>query len=278
MSEKYKLTIMKELTIEEKARAYNEALEKAKRLYEKGTITESLCHIFPELKESEVSNEDEKIRRAIIEGLKEMKSSFHTISSIKIDDAIAWIEKQGESKIDDNTEPKDYNSIDPHFSKPIDKIEPKFHEGDWISSYYTNYRVTAINSKGYVVEDTDGNKINILFENEKFHHLFTIADAKDGDILVDMHGNIGIFQEYEDVFWHSYIYLGCDGTLRGFSIGGSHEQTDTHPATKEQSDNIMKAITDAGYAFDFEKKELKKLSKNLLNGHQLMNKWKLFMT
>lgn len=32
---------------------YKEALERAKRLYEKGTITESLGYIFPELKESE---------------------------------------------------------------------------------------------------------------------------------------------------------------------------------------------------------------------------------
>ena len=40
---------------------YNEALERARKLYEQGTITESLCYIFPELKESE----DEKIRNLI---------------------------------------------------------------------------------------------------------------------------------------------------------------------------------------------------------------------
>ena len=44
---------MKELTIEEKAKAYDEALKRAKKLYERGTITESLSYIFPELKESE---------------------------------------------------------------------------------------------------------------------------------------------------------------------------------------------------------------------------------
>ena len=48
----------------------------------------------PELAESE----DEKIRKAIIEGLRAMKSNFHTISSIKIDDAISWLEKQSEQK------------------------------------------------------------------------------------------------------------------------------------------------------------------------------------
>jgi hypothetical protein len=31
------------------------------------------------------------------------------------------------------------------------------------------------------------------------------------------------------------------------------------PATKEQRDTLIKAMTDAGYTFDFEKKELKKI-------------------
>ena len=31
------------------------------------------------------------------------------------------------------------------------------------------------------------------------------------------------------------------------------------PATKEQRDTLEKAMTDAGYTFDFEKKELKKI-------------------
>lgn len=72
---------------------YKEALEKARKLYEQGTITESLCYVFPELKESE----DEKIRKWIIRTLKSLNNS-----SIQIDGAyemmlpaIAWLEKQG---------------------------------------------------------------------------------------------------------------------------------------------------------------------------------------
>ena len=42
---------------------YKEALERARKIYEQGTITESLCYVFPELKESE----DERIRKEIIE-------------------------------------------------------------------------------------------------------------------------------------------------------------------------------------------------------------------
>lgn len=74
---------------------YKQALEVAKETYDKQPMyREWLEKMFPELSESEDENGDEKIRKAIIEGLREMKSSFHTISSIKIDDAIAWLEKQ----------------------------------------------------------------------------------------------------------------------------------------------------------------------------------------
>lgn len=44
------------MTIEQKAKCYDDALKMAKKLYEQGTITESLAYIFPELKESEDEN------------------------------------------------------------------------------------------------------------------------------------------------------------------------------------------------------------------------------
>lgn len=82
---------------EEKARRYDEALERAKKIhndtefdYEKGMMEE----IFPELVESE----DEKIRKEIIELVKFYYGSSlarkHTVSK---DEMIAWLEKQGES-------------------------------------------------------------------------------------------------------------------------------------------------------------------------------------
>ena len=77
---------MKELTIEQKAQRYDEALDRAKKLYEQGTITECLGHVFPELKESE----DERVRKEIISAIKEDWPG-HT-------DWIAWLEKQDEQK------------------------------------------------------------------------------------------------------------------------------------------------------------------------------------
>ena len=78
-------------TIEEKAKAYDEALEKAKKLYEKGTITESIGYIFPELEKSE----DEKIRKELIEHIKANKwADYVLFQKFSPDDVIAWLEKQ----------------------------------------------------------------------------------------------------------------------------------------------------------------------------------------
>ena len=96
---------MKELTIEQKAQRYDEALEKAKELivtsaaYDKFTIE----RIFPELKETE----DERIRKALIRAFKSL-NTIKVWSGIEHTDIIAWLEKQGSH---------------------TDKVETKFYKG-----------------------------------------------------------------------------------------------------------------------------------------------------
>lgn len=73
---------------------YKEALERAKKLYEQGTITESLGYVFPELKEGE----DERIRNFLIDFIKvctwtEKKDQGWPSR----EDCLAWLEKQGEN-------------------------------------------------------------------------------------------------------------------------------------------------------------------------------------
>ena len=86
------------MTIEQKVQRYNEALKRAKKLYEQGTITESLSYVFPELKESE----DEKIRKALVDFMTIMWGNQQDdICGVNVEDAIAWIEKQGEQKPND---------------------------------------------------------------------------------------------------------------------------------------------------------------------------------
>lgn len=83
---------MKELSIEEKAKAYDEAIEKLRSLHDDYDtvstlidIKEELENIFPELKESE----DERIRKALVR----FHKSTIDIDGIKGDDILAWLEK-----------------------------------------------------------------------------------------------------------------------------------------------------------------------------------------
>ena len=85
---------MKELTIKEKAKAYDKALEKAKiwqeHLYDVNDkdYADELNYIFPELSESE----DEKIRKDI---LCYFEHYAHDIKGADLQKWIAWLEKQG---------------------------------------------------------------------------------------------------------------------------------------------------------------------------------------
>ena len=128
--------------LKRKARAYDEALEKAKRLYEKGTITESLCHIFPELAESE----DERIRKALIEMVHDTTGDELWVDyGIHKEETLAWLEKQGEQKTE------------------VKYVYTKFQIGDTIveikpNGYCQPVRVKYIGDGAYSCESDDGKR------------------------------------------------------------------------------------------------------------------------
>lgn len=295
------------MTQEEKARRYDEAIERAKKINREHSKkgfkpSDDVMYIFPELKE----NGDEEIRKAVIYGMHALKGQHKTcFASIPIDNVIAWLEKQ-DKKVEPiesfNTEferqvscliasaiNKEYeyteafvkyvsntllnyakHEIEKQGEQLSDKIKPKFHKGEWIVCCdYEPVQIIGIRTNTYYEMSNGDIRPIYMVDNNHNIRLWTIQDAKKGDILVDKYNNIGIFKKCEGIYWHSYIYLGCDGELRGIagmyyphSIAGMHEQTDIHPATKEQCDALMEAMSDAGYTFDFENKELKKIEQN----------------
>ena len=223
------------MTQEEKAKAYDEALERAKQLLEIGLKDTRdkrvVLSFFPELKDSE----DEKIRKAILELVRQ---SSEILGMQNQSNMLAWLEKQGERK-------------------PASKVEPKFKNGQWIVWQDKYYKVNY-NGCGYELVDQNGLSTSLEYGTiEENAHLWTIQDAKDGDVLVDVYGNIGICEQCDDFDWVSYCSLGCKGGFQHFKI--EHENEKTYPATKEQRETLIKAMTDAGYTFEFEKKELKKI-------------------
>lgn len=90
---------MEELTIEEKAKRYGEALERAKKLQKtcNSTAVVGWCeYIFPELKDSE----NERIRKVLLDYFQSYKEvgtvGAETFNGIPTDNILAWLEKQGE--------------------------------------------------------------------------------------------------------------------------------------------------------------------------------------
>ena len=84
---------MKELTIEEKAKRYDELKVTAQELEHDGCFDKiTLFDLFPELAKSE----DEKIKKAIKYGLDYVFTNNTTIYETTKEQCLAWLEKQGE--------------------------------------------------------------------------------------------------------------------------------------------------------------------------------------
>lgn len=212
---------------------YKEALERAREFYNNeecrvGMTPVDLEDIFPELKESE----DERIRKALITYFQNFPYVGIESAGTNAKEVLAWLEKQGEQK-------------------SVGKEELKFKAGDWVVRGDTIAQILDIQEQYYIGIDINGKDFtSSRFLNDDKIHFWSIQDAKDGDVLADEDNNIGIFQECVGMCWHSYIYLGCDGELRGFGIGGSHKQTNTHPATKIQRDTLFAKMKEANYKWD----------------------------
>ena len=258
------------MTQEEKAKAYDEAIKVIKdnlnalnEISKTGvniqTIKNCFYRVFPELKESE----DERIRKELIKIVNDHYSLFKEIDRAK---TIAWLEKQGEQKPDE-VRTTGYQNVQDIEQKPIDKVEPKFKVGDWVVLFYqyqTEKKVVQIDSIEYF-ENGEPKYITSegrWFSNEDKARLWTIQDAKDGDVLSYRTGQwIFIYKEKINNTCFSYyaLYSTVYQDLTINDSGFTLLIDSVAPATKEQRDTLMKAIANAGYTFDFEKKELRKI-------------------
>lgn len=307
-------------TIEEKARRYDEALERAKNTIEVNQaipdIVECVESLFPELSESE----DEKIRKVIIEHFAGSHSSMYPYKGFTKEQIIAWLEKQGEQNVNRETKPRTYGDFIKRLTeseqeylqgyvnkviektkelqkqgeqkpikehnvcdfcedrygcinpcpvklieqKPTDKIEPKFKIGDWVVDKNGTAR-QILSYKDGIYKHTDGYSATI-FEDE--WRMWDIAkDAKDGDVIYSRHNTesfewIGIFRSLDKENKRVFFYGFWNSIVKSFCVCEDEAYVlydDFSPATKEQRDTLMKAMIDAGYTFDFEKKELKKI-------------------
>ena len=118
---------------------------------------------------------------------------------------------------------------------------------------------------GYELKAIDGTVFHFDSQDlvEANYHLWTIQDAKDGDVLVASDGSIFIFNSSDNDGCKFHVALTTDNKLVIDHKLKHHWKTSTaiHPATKKQRDTLTKAMLSLGYTFDFDKKELKKIKK-----------------
>lgn len=266
---------MKELSTEEKAKRYDEAIKKAKYYYDEGKTLEYAIDIasdvFPELNESE----DERIRKEITELV--MQPTWKTEKEFhRRNELCAWLEKQGEQKpygqrkectdcqFNYAGECKGYCAMKRSEQKPTDKIEPKFKVGDWVVCKNGSHRVFQVIERSWPnakYRDIKGTEIFLnVFTLDKQYRPWTIQDAKDGDVLA-AHECLVLFKEIDGLnirCYCTYHYM----NHQKFYVDTLQNKTAFCPATKEQRDLLFSKMKEAGYEWDAEKKELKKIEQS----------------
>lgn len=260
---------MEKLTIEQKAKRYDEAIEIARKIKNaepinapNGTVIPDV--IFPELKE----DENDRIRRVIIEYFVGLYSCMFPYKGFTKEQIIAWLEKQGEQKSQGKSA---LEAIKEENVDNANKVEPKFKVGDWIASKMLNTAlIVNIDDDKYEVECIDGDKGFPHIEYvDRYYHLWSIRDAEDGDVLVSLSKMYPfIFNgHYDEDTDYVYAYCGISDIIKDdsfyfdeypdeeFKVWDSVENV--RPATRNQRNLLFQKMKDSGYEWDADKKELK---------------------
>lgn len=296
---------MKELSTEEKAKRYDEAIKRGldciiqTQATEMVTRQDILDEIFPELKDIE----DEKIRKDLKE-LVELCVRWDFITRGESKTMLNWIENKGNYSIivreikrrkeilsreknnsinyndklslggkiamleellvflnEMQDDQKDDDIITDSENNGDKDFEPKFHKGQWIvKEKFGVYKVIEVCESWYEVVDDKDKHYSISFDDEYMCHLWTIKDAKDGDVLI-ANGCVVIFEKIDglNIKCHCYFhYIGFEPSLY---IDSLQNQTAFRPATKEESEMLFKIMKEDGYEWSSEQRKLIKIKK-----------------
>lgn len=158
--------------------------------------------------------------------------------------------------------------------KSADKIEPKFKVGDCVvdNCGYV-WKIEGRLNQFYILEGVEGGESRPTIDwVDKTFHLWTIQDAKDGDVLAlswledkNLWAKIVIFKKYHSKGVKELYYnMPC---VEGYGITFKNGKTvfneqipyysktwtcNLHPATKEQRDLLFQKMKKAGYKWNAE--------------------------
>lgn len=288
------------------------ALDVIRQMVADGQVSQEVAEkYFPELKESEGERMIKFIKEQLFNIKKTITENYELDE--KLTKAIDWLEKKGQTftkkdvddaylkgvcdtkqELEKQSGKKSANSYCQKNCKgfqetgkcffdedckakkeaeSIDKVEPKFHEGDW---------VVYNNDICQIVKREEGcNKLVTVFGIEKelvnernlsTARLWTIQDAKDGDVLVIQkkdvtYESIFIFNKIENnrIIQHLHYFTTEAGeeVCEARSIDGflGFVEDTVHPATKKQRDALMKAMNEVGYEWSDKDRKLIKIVK-----------------
>lgn len=273
---------------------YEEALERAKNHLNNDGLTleqyNTIYTIFPELE-----SKDERTRKKIIAFLEELQKLGKNINfdKWKTSDCAEWIiwlenqskKSQGKTALE---AVKEENVNNQNCVKSTDNVKPKFRKDDWAVSNLDRKarQISEVHfdkhNSYYVV---DGKSVN-LEEYDRLHHLWSIEDAKDGDVLIanihhwEIGGNIENFPIrvptifiYRDVKTdnkniHAYVSLFNNTTLdiyKSMYYIDDYGIKDIHPTTEKQKELLFNKIREAKWYWNAETKELSQLKETKIN-------------
>ena len=138
----------------------------------------------------------------------------------------------------------------------------KFKIGDWITDGICKAKIIDIDNKYYWY--SKNSMLGEIESIDKEYHIWTIDDAKPGDIL-SYKDEISIYKnsimDFLDKFAGFQYYCCYDGKVLvtdGFySLTEKKDKFDIYPATEKQIETLFSYMTHAGYIWDFNNKTLK---------------------
>ena len=186
-----------------------------------------------------------------------------------------YVEFDGECTLFPSKEQRDWSKfIAPWYNK---SIEQKFQVGQYITDGHDSGQIIEVNCHCYKILDFTGNtNIIIPFTLQDNYHLWTIQDAKDGDVLAlswmedeNLFEKIVIFKKYHNEGVNGLYSMPCVEGYGNTFMNGKMLFTDEkvpyysktwicnlQPATKEQRDRLFQRIKEAGYKWNVESKTL----------------------
>lgn len=137
-------------------------------------------------------------------------------------------------------------------------IEPKFKVGDWVTDGISKYQMHFIDDTHYWYSE---NCILGSIESvDKQYHLWTIKDAKDGDVVTNIRGAIIIYRELT-ISGYCSSFVSLDRLNQLIPHYDSYLTAGIRLSTEEEKQKLFQAIKENGYKWNSETKTLEKLIK-----------------